>query len=172
MISWFRDVIYFMFFVLLQTLVIDHIRLFGIVTPFVYVYVILKFRTSTSRSSVILLSFLLGLVIDIFSNTFGIHAAACTFIGFIRDPLLNQFVDLKELPDKSVPSYQLFGFGKFFRYTLILVAFHHVILFLIDYLGLHQLVMMMTRMLASIGITLLLIFIVESFNQIKIKNGE
>jgi len=157
---------------MLQTLVIDHIHLFGIVTPFVYLYVILKFRIDTSRSSVILLSFLLGFIIDVFSNTFGVHAAACSFVGFIRNPLLGQFVDMKELPAGSIPSSQLFGFGKFIRYTLIIVTLHHVILFLIDYFGFHQPVLMITRLLSSILLTLLLIFIIESFNLIKIKDGE
>ena len=172
MIRRFRDFFYFIFFVLLQTLVINHIHLFGIVTPFVYLYVILKFRINTSRSSVILLSFLLGLIIDIFSNTFGMHAAACSFIGFIRNPLLSQFVDVKELPDGSVPSYRLFGFNRFSRYTLILVTLHHVILFFIDYFGFHQPALMITRLLTSILLTVLLIFIIESFNLIQIKDGE
>jgi len=172
MIRRFRDFIYFIVFVLFQTLVIDHIHLFGIVTPFVYIYVILKFRIVTSRSSVIILSFLLGLIIDIFSNTFGIHAAACSVIGFIRNPLLAQFVDMKELPDGSVPSLRLFGFGKFLRYTMIMVTLHHVILFSIDYFGFYQPALMITRLLTSIIVTLLLIFIIESFNLIQIKDGE
>ena len=172
MIKRFPEFIYFTFFVLLQTLVVDHIHLFGLVTPFVYLYVILKLRINASRTSVILLSFLLGLIIDVFSNTFGIHAAACSFIGFIRNPLLGQFVDMKELPDGSVPSYRLFGFGRFLRYTLIIVTLHHVILFSIDYFGFHQPVMMITRLLTSILLTVLLIIIIESFNLIQIKDGE
>ena len=172
MIRRFREVIYFIVFVLLQTLVINQIHLFGIVTPFVYLYVILKFRINSSRSSIILLSFLLGIVIDIFSNTFGVHAAACAFIGFIRYPLLGQFVDVKELPDSSIPSYRLFGFSKFSRYTLIMVSLHHLILFSLDSFGFYQPALMFIRLLTSILLSLLLIFIIESFNLIQIKDGE
>ena len=45
----------------------------------------------TSRDLVVLFSFLIGLVIDMFSNTPGMHAAACTLAGFIREPLIRFF---------------------------------------------------------------------------------
>ena len=164
MIKRFSEIFYFVAFVLLQTLVINNIHLFGIVTPFIYIYVIIKLRTDLARSGLIVLSFLLGLVIDIFSNTLGVHAAACSFIGFIRNPLMEQFADMKELPDRSVPSYRLFGISKFFRYSLILVTLHHSILFLIDSFSFYQPFMMLTRMISSILLTLLLLFIFEAFN--------
>jgi len=164
MIRKFREILYFLVFVLLQTLVVNNIHLFGIVTPFIYVYVIMKFRLNISRSSLIILSFLLGLSIDIFSNTIGLHAATCTFIGFIRNPILEQFVDMKELPDGSVPSVRLFGFSKFIRYILIMVTLHHAIMFSVESFSFHQPLFLFTRMILSILLSCLLIFILEAFN--------
>ena len=164
MIRRFREVIYFIVFMLLQTLVINNIRLFGMVTPFLYIYVILKFRIDLARSGVIALSFLLGLIFDIFSNTIGLHAATCTLIGFIRSPLLEQFIDMKELPDHSIPSFRLFGLSKFFRYVLIMVSIHHAMLFMIESFSFYQPWMMFVRMISSILLTCLLVFITESFN--------
>ena len=160
----FREIIYFVVFVLLQALVINHIRLFGIITPFLYVYVILKFRIDMARSAIIVLLFLLGLIIDIFSNTPGVHAAACSLIGFIRNPLLEQFVDIKELPGRSIPSYRLFGLSKFIRYTLILVTLHHILLFSIESFSFYQPWLVFIRMISSILLSSILIFIVEAFN--------
>ena len=162
--SRFREIIYFVVFVLLQTLVINRIHLFGIVTPFLYILVIIKLRIDLTRSGVIILSFLLGLIIDVFSNTLGVHAAACSLIGFIRNPLLVQFVDVKELPDRSIPSFRLFGFGKFMRYTLILVTLHHIILFSIESFSFFQPGIMFIRMISSILLSSTLIFIFEAFN--------
>jgi len=168
---WFREIAVFVSFVLLQMLVVDKIRLFDIVTPFVYIYVIMKFRINISRTLLIVLSFLLGLIIDIFSDMYGIHAAACTLIGFIREPLLDRFADMKDLPEDSVPSYRLFGFGKFFRYALIIVAIHHVTVFAIDAFGFSQPLMLLIRLSSSILLTSLLLFIIESFNLGKVKHG-
>jgi len=172
MIRRFREILFFVLFVLLQTMVISHIRLFGIVTPFIYLYVIIKLRIDISRSYMIILSFLLGLTIDIFSNTFGIHAAACSLIGFIRNPLLERFVDMRELPEGSVPSYQLLGFGIFFRYALILVSLHHIVLFSIDAFGFSQPMWLLIRLSSSMILSLLLIFIIESFSLRVVKHGE
>ncbi|MDR0573761.1 MAG: rod shape-determining protein MreD [Tannerella sp.] len=169
---WFRVIIYFIVFALLQALVMNNIHLFGIVTPFIYLYAILKFPVDMTRSNMIILSFLFGLTIDMFSNTFGMHAAACSFIGFIRMPLLERFVDMKELPEGSVLSCRLFGFGKFMRYAFILVTLHHIVLFSIESFSFSHPLLMITRMLSSILLTSLLMFIIEAFNLGKVKSGE
>jgi rod shape-determining protein MreD len=134
--------------------------------------VILKLPVDMNRSEVIIISFLLGLVVDIFSNTFGVHAAACSFIGFVRTPLLERFVDMKELPEGSLPSYNLFGYARFIRYTLVIVTLHHVILFVIEAFTFFQPLFMVVRMLLSILLSLLLILIIEAFNLEKKKSGE
>lgn len=169
---WTRVVIYFIILVLLQVLVVNNIRLFGIVTPFVYLYVLLKLPVDMNRTNVILVSFFLGLVIDLFSNTFGMHAAACSFIGFIRTPLLERMVDMKELSSGSIPSYKVFGFGKFIRYALLMVALHHVALFLIESFSFFQPARMLMRMTLSIMLTSLLVLILEAFNLGKVRSGE
>jgi rod shape-determining protein MreD len=163
--TWLRVTVYFVVFVLLQALVMNNIHLFRIVTPFVYVYVMLKLPVDMKRSSTIFISFLLGLVVDIFSNTFGIHAAACSFIGFVRTPLLERFVYIRDLPEESVPSYQLFGYARFIRYALTLVILHHVVLFVVEaFTFFHQPLSMMIRMMSSILFSFLLILIIEAFN--------
>ena len=172
MIKWIYIIVYMLICVLIQTLFVHNIQLFGIVTPFIYLYAILKFPFDMKRSSVILCAFFLGLVIDGFSNTFGIHAAACSLIGFIRNPLLERFIDFKEIPDRSIPSYKILGFVKFFYYTFILVTIHHIILFSIDSFGFFQPFRLIVRMLSSMLLTSLLIFIVEAFNLRKIRYGE
>jgi rod shape-determining protein MreD len=159
-------------FVLLQVLVMNNIHLFGVVVPFIYIYIILKFPVDITRSRMVLLSFFIGLLIDIFSNTFGMHAAACTLAGFVRTPLLERFVDVREMPADSIPTYRLFGLGRFLRYTVFLVSIHHVALFLIESFTLFQPVMMITRMLSGILLTMMLIFILEAFNLSKSKSGE
>ena len=169
---WSRIAVSAVVFVLLQVLVMNNIHLFGIVTPFIYLYVILKLPVDLSRSKIILVSFLLGLSVDIFSNTFGMHAAACSFIGLIRTPLLERFVDMRDLQEGSVPSYNAFGYIKFMRYALIIVAIHHVTLFAIEAFSFFQPGMMIARMLSSILLSTLLMFVIEAFNPGKVKSGE
>jgi rod shape-determining protein MreD len=162
--TWLRVMVYFVVFVLLQALVMNNIHLFRIVTPFIYIYVILKLPVDTDRLSVIFTSFLLGLVMDVFSNTSGLHAAACSFIGFVRMPLLERFVDMRDLPEESVPSFRLFGYARFIRYVLTLVALHHFVLFVVEAFSFFQLLSMIIRMASSISFSSLLILVMEAFN--------
>ena len=170
--EWSNIVISIVVFVLLQVLVMNNIHLFGIVIPFIYLYIILKLPVDISRTSIILISFFTGIIIDIFSNTFGMHAAACTLVGFVRTPLLDRFVDTREMTEKSIPSYKLFGLGKFVRYAVLVVSIHHIALFVIESFSFFQPILMITRLFSSIMFTLLLIFILEAFNIRILKSGE
>ena len=67
----------------LQILVFNNIQLGGYLNPFPYVYLLLILPISIGRVSLLFVSFSLGLVIDVFSNTGGIHAAASTVIGVL-----------------------------------------------------------------------------------------
>ena len=89
MINLLRGLVYFVVLVLIQALILNNIHFLRIATPFLYLYFIIKMPVGTSRDLVVLFSFLIGLVIDMFSNTPGMHAAACTLAGFIREPMFD-----------------------------------------------------------------------------------
>ena len=170
--AWGNIAVNIVVFVLLQVLVMNHIHLFGIVISFIYLYIILKLPVDISCTSTILISFFTGLIIDIFSNTFGMHAAACTLAGFVRMPLLERLVDTREMTEGSIPSYKLFGLGKFVRYAVLVVSIHHIALFVIESFSFFQPLLMITRLLSSIMFTLLLVFILEALNIGILKSGE
>jgi hypothetical protein len=117
------------------------------------------------------ISFVTGLTIDIFSNTPGMHAAACTFVGFFRTGMI-RFLIGKELPEGSFPSYTVFGIGGFLRYTALFVFLHHVVLFLVESLTLFDPLFLVIRILSSTLLSIVLIAIVEAFNMETVKNGE
>ncbi len=165
-----RGLIYFVLFVLIQVLVLNNIHFLRIATPFLYVYFILKMPVDDSRTRVVFFSFLIGLVIDWFSNTSGMHAAACTFAGFCRSPLIGVLVK-KELQEGVYPSYRSFGVGCFFRYVLFFVLIHHTALFLIESLTLFDLLFLIIRIFSSVAMTTLLICTVEAFNIESQKSG-
>ena len=97
-----RGFIYFVVLVLVQVLILNNIHFLRVATPFLYLYFILKMPVGSSRMNVVFFSFLIGLTIDIFSNTPGMHAFACTLVGFIRH-LLIQLLMGKDLPEGINP---------------------------------------------------------------------
>lgn len=166
-----RGLFYFLVFVTIQILVLNNIHFLRIATPFLYLYFILKLPVGIPRTQVVLFSFLAGLTIDTFSNTPGMHAAACTLAGFMRDPLIRLFIG-KDLPEGIYPSYKTFGFGGFFRYAFTFVVIHHTALFLLESLTFFDPLFLALRILASVAITTLLICTVEAFNIESQKSGE
>jgi rod shape-determining protein MreD len=119
---------------------------------------------------VIIISFILGIVIDVFSNTLGMHTAACVLAGMFRTPIMYLFAD-KEILEEASPSYRTLGVGAFMKYVFLLVAIHHIALFSIESISLFDPVFLLLRIFVSVMLTTLLIFIVEAFN-IERKSGE
>lgn len=158
-----RNIIYFVVCALLQILILNNVHFLRVATPFVYLYFIVKLPVGMPKSQVIFLSFLMGLVIDIFGNTPGMHAAACTMAGFSRDSLISFFAG-KDLPDGIFPSFKTFTYGVYFRYVLSLVIIHHSVLFFIESLTLFDPLFLLIRLGASVGLTTLIILIAETFN--------
>ncbi|MDL2282205.1 rod shape-determining protein MreD [Parabacteroides sp. OttesenSCG-928-G06] len=158
-----RGLLYFVVFVLLQVLFLNHIHFLRMITPFLYIYFLLKVPYGISRNNMLLIGFFTGLVVDAFTNTPGMHAAACTLAAFCREPLIGFWVG-KDLSEGVYPSYRSFGFGNFFRYVFSFVLIHHIALFLIESFSLFDPLFLSLRILGSSVMTVLLILAVEAFN--------
>lgn len=80
----------FRFIILLsiQILIMNNIHLFGYSSPYTYILFIIGFPLNSNKNLLIILGFLLGLCMDIYSNTGGIHAGACVLIAYLRPSLL------------------------------------------------------------------------------------
>lgn len=166
-----RSIIYFVVFVLFQVLFLNNIHYLRIATPFLYLYCIIKMPIGVSRTAVLCFSFVTGLIIDMFSNTPGMHAGACALVGLLREPIIH-FLQGEEMAEGLYPSYKSFGYAGFIRYVTLFVLVHHVTLFLIEALTLFDPVFLLVRVGASVIMTILSICTVELFNFESQKIGE
>ena len=105
-ISYLYEGLLFVLLVLLQVLLLSRIALFGIVTPVVYIYFLIKLPIGRTPFYVIISGFLLGIVIDIFFNTPGMNAAATTIVAAFRGPIMNLFFERVE-HDYSYPAFTM-----------------------------------------------------------------
>ena len=157
-----RVVAYIVVCVLLQVTVFNHIHLFNLMTPFLYLYAIAKIPAG--------LAFITGLLVDIFSGTLGIHAAASTLIGYYRNPLMHAFTDKEMLEDAS-PSYVTLGTGAFMKYIVCLTFLHHTALYAIESLSLFDPPYLLLRIASSTVLTTLCLFVIEAFHMER-RSGE
>ena len=118
--------------VLLQVLIFNNILILRMISPFFYILFILLLPINTPRALLLFLSFLLGLTIDIFTNTPGVHASACLLTGFVRPGVLQLISSRETLESVAAPRVENMGFQWFAGYTTFLVIIHHLFLFFIE----------------------------------------
>ncbi len=168
-VSYLYEGLFFVLLVLLQVLLLSRIALFGIVTPVIYIYFLIKLPIGRSPFHVIISGFLLGLVIDIFLNTPGMNAAATTIVAAFRGPIMNLFYERVE-HDEFVPS--IYNEAEaFVRFTVFTVVLHLTLLFFIESFTLFNLVNTLLRVVTSTIVSVALVLAVDSL-MYKKKSGD
>lgn len=147
----------FIVLVLLQIAVLNNINFLGEINPYLYIIFICLFPINNNRIAFILLSFLLGLFIDLFSDSGGVHAAACVTIAFIR-PVILKFCFGSIYEHQTIKFTQV-DFGAKIIYFIIMIFIHHLILFSLEIFNLSNILLVLKKTLFSGIFTLILCII-------------
>jgi rod shape-determining protein MreD len=151
----------FFLLVLLQVLIFNNLNLGGYVNPFPYIYLILVLPISIGRMQLLLIGFLLGLTVDVFSDTGGIHAAAATLISFYR-PLYIKAQSPREGYDLgAVPHLKVFGVTWFIPYAILLILLHHTVLFYLEVFRFSEFFHTLLKIVLSSLLTLFFVLLAE-----------
>ena len=152
-----------MFVVLLavQVLVLNHVWLLNVATPLLYVYFAITFPRNTAKGEVLIWCFVLGLLIDIFSNTPGLAAGSLTLIGMAQTYLLELFVPRDSAENLEVSAATL-GWGKFSMLSGMLTLFYCLLFFILEAFNFFDWQLWILRTICSAALTLVLMLAVES----------
>jgi rod shape-determining protein MreD len=153
-------IIRFVALVLFQVLVVNHIRLGGYVHPYIYVIFILLLPINIPNWQLLLLGFGLGLSIDLFTGTPGLHAGATTLMAFCRPAILRLVSGHQKLENVVEPNLGQQGAIWFLRYTLCMVLVHHFALFFLESFSLHLILQVLLRIAISVPVSVFLIMII------------
>src|SRR5688572_19111545 len=149
----------FIAFILIQVLVIDNLKLGSFVHPYLYPFVLMIIPFTTPHWLLIVIGFLTGLTVDSFGNTMGMHAAACTFITFLRPAVLRILTPKGSYESMDQPRIQALGYGWFVAYTGILTFLHHLFFFYVETFTFNDFFLTLGRVLASTVVSTILIFL-------------
>ncbi len=153
----------FVVFLFLQLLIFNNINFLGYLNPYPYILFVLLYPVNSNKSILLLGSFTLGLFLDIFSNSGGIHTLSSLILAYIRPTLFKFSFGLSyeyqtvKIADKISPE----------RITLLLLAIfiHHFILFFFEYFRFDLIFTIITRTLFGTLFTfiicLLIIYIIK-----------
>ena len=145
---WIKYITLFLTAVLVQVLLFNQVQFSGYLNPYFYVIFILLLPVSFPRYAVLLLSFILGFVIDVFSDTSGLHAASTVLLGALRTPVLTSLT-ARESDQSDYPGLRQTGIRWFLIYVSVLVLFHHFFLFYLEVLSFVSFFRTLLRLLFS-----------------------
>jgi rod shape-determining protein MreD len=156
-----RNIIRYLLLVGVQVLIINNIELGRFINPFLYILFIIILPFETPKWLVLLSAFLIGITMDMFTDTGGMHAAACVFMGYIRPGILKLFSPRDGYEFGTQPTVQYLGIPWFLSYAGILVFAHHLILFFIEVFRFSEFFSTFFRVIISSLFTLLLVIITQ-----------
>mgnify|MGYP006141408913 FL=1 len=148
----------FILLLFFQIILFDQIGFLKYINPYPYILFILLYPVNGNKSGLILASFLLGLLMDMFSDSGGVHAASCITLAYFRPSFFKFSFGLSyeyqtvKINDRLTPER--------FSFLLISILTHHLVLFILEIFKFSFVFDILLRTLLSSLFTLLLCIII------------
>lgn len=153
----------FLLLVLLQALVLDHLDLAnGWVIPYLYVLFIIALPFDTPPWATLVLGFALGLAMDYFSSTPGMHAGACVLMAWTRLFMLRILAPRDGYDLTRHPNVPDMGLTWYMTFAGTLVLVHHLWLFFVEVYRFNDFLSTLLRALMSAAATMLLCLLAQA----------
>lgn len=147
-----------------QVLVFNNVFLFGFAIPLVFIYTLIKLPMSLSKEWLFTIAFLLGLIIDVFSDTPGLNAFASTVTIALRRPVIRLYVLRDDELADPYPGIKTFSAFVFFKYVLTFTFLYCAIVFIVEDMSFARPERLLLRIISSTILTSLLVVGVDSLN--------
>lgn len=157
----FISILGFILFLMAQVLLLKNLVLFGSAFCFLYVLYILLLPVDLKIIPTLLIAFVLGLGVDFFYDTLGIHTASILFIAFVRKQWLSTVTPTGGYDDDISPSMLNMGIGWFATYALPIFLVHHSLFFFIESWGTQLFFPVLQKIIASVIFVFLMSIIVQ-----------
>lgn len=153
--------ILFVVLTLLQV-VCNKVILFDVATPIIFIYILFRFPINIHKLLLFSLAFAMGLIIDVFGNTPGMNALACTLTAALRLPVINLYVTREDEMNSPLPSIDSLGPACYFKYVSTMTVIYCTILFFIQAFTLNDLLLTVERIGASSLLSIVLLLGIDS----------
>ena len=140
----------------LQILLFDHLHIGSWGVAMVYILFLINLPVRLPRWAEMLIGFGVGMLIDIWHSTLGIHIAACVALTFVRPMLLHNAVQYIERIKDNLSSENI-GPAEYTKCAAILTILHHFIVFSLETWNIHFWWIVLLQTLVSSSMTLCII---------------
>jgi rod shape-determining protein MreD len=153
-----NNVIRFVGLLFLQVFILNHVNIFGHINPMVYIAWVFLYPVRKTRGLFLILSFLLGISIDFFSDSGGVNAFAITFIAYFRLPILMAVLRKSDL-DYAQFNLKTLTVNKIILFISILTIIHHFIIFSLEYFSFSEFLNIISSTILTSIFTILISFL-------------
>ena len=148
----------FVVLLLVQVIVCSNINFIGYINPYIYIIFIFLFPIREDRSILLLTSFLLGMSVDMFLDSGGIHAAASVFLAYARPVLLKTSFGM--LYEHQSIKFSNTEVGSLITYVTFGTLIHHLIMFSLEVFNISGIILILKKTLFSSIFTIILCILI------------
>lgn len=152
----------FVLLVLIQVLICNHIILFHLAVPFIFIYFILRLSIGMSQIWVLTLSFLMGFLVDVFSDTPGVNSLACTVLAAVKPTVFYAYVARDDKTKRIVPAICTIGWQDYSKFALTMCFIFCFLVFTIEFMSFAGVEEILLMTIASSLLTFVLIIAMDS----------
>ncbi len=156
------SVVSFFFYVLVQVLILKNIALFNVAFCFIYVVFLLSLPVNTNHLLLMLIGFILGISIDTFYDSLGVHAFAMVLIAYLRNYWLATITPQSGYDGNAIPVLETNGIQWYLVYSIPLIFIHHFVLFYFEATTFSMFWNTFLKVFSSTLFTLIIILIIQS----------
>ncbi len=124
------NIVRFIFLLFAQVVIFNNIDFLGYINPFPYILFIMLYPVNGNKALLLISSFLLGLLMDMFCNSGGVHATSCLMLAYFR-PSIFKFSFGLSFEYQTVKLNDVLTTERF-SFILIAVIIHHLTLFFLE----------------------------------------
>ncbi|MDE6575698.1 MAG: rod shape-determining protein MreD [Muribaculaceae bacterium] len=144
-----------------QAIVFNHMILFNVALPLVFLYLIIILPITLGTNISMLLSFLAGAVLDVFCDTPGVNALCCTLVSFARKPLFHLYVSMDEDLAGFSPSSRTMGHAAYMKFMSTVVVLYLSLMFTIEAFQFFSFKLLVLRIITSSAYTFILLYALD-----------
>lgn len=160
--SFISYILLFVILVLIQVLLLNHIVLFNCAVCLIFIYFLIKLPINLSTNILLTLGFILGLSVDILSDTPGLNALCCTILASLKKSVFYAYEQHDDQKRNISPSIGTMGFFNFSKFVFSLSAIYCLLAFFVEFVNFSDVVQILIKAGASTAFTFLVILAVDS----------
>ena len=151
----------FIILLIIQVAVLKYIDLGMHISILLYPLFIVLLPFHTPNWMLIISSFLLGLSVDVFYDSLGVHAFVGTLVGYLRPMIANLVAPRGGYDVQQTPTKHSLGIEWFIRYSGIIFFLHLLVFFILEFFSINHFGVLLLNTLISFVIVMIINVIVQ-----------